>query len=403
MKTQQFIAAIALLFAPPSFHACAAGIDVTSADDSGEGSLRAAAGIAADGDVISFNIPTNSAGYDSSSGKWTVKLTGGEIKFDKSLTFKGGGKIILDGDNASRIFNYNGNDKSALTLDGLAFQNGNARGGAADDAARANGGAVFTNGRLAAVNCVFSTNSSGGSGGAAHALGGITVADCAFTGNAAEGDGGALCSHRGIIAVGSVFFGNETKNDGSAFGSALSAGHVVTAVNSSFVGNRTNGDKSKAAIFARESAHLCHSTIADNSGVGVYVFMAGKREHESRACNSIIAGNAAKIQAGFGDLKLIAAFSSKNIIGDSLIEGVTSGATRAAIFGENTADAAGVIKPLAGGIADKTANALRATEIKIPDDMKTTDIIAALQNTLQKDISGEHRSAFEKVSYGAKE
>ena len=620
-----FPAAMAMLFAASAVSA--ASITVTSAADSGPGSLRDALANALDGDEVTFAIPVEDAGYDAASGIWTITLTGGEIVFEKSLAIKGGGAIILDGNNANRILYCK--SKAALTLAGLAFRNGRA----VHSAGKGFGGAVWSRGTLAVTDCVFTDNAADKDAGATWAysnitatgcafirnssrecggalyttFGSVTATDCTFTGNTARvfggavyvreeaatiavagcaftgnstgegrvGRGGAVCANSGsitatdctftgnvaagqagavgayttatvtrcvftantadnkagalnayasVIAVDCAFTGNTARGSGGAvsggsrtntvirctfkgntvagyggavgsgalnaadctftgntagnggavsggmfnatrcaftantagFGGAVHtmSGHVLTATdcvfsgnsadsggavagavasaaNSVFTRNRTAGAHS-AAIDASGGIYLYHTTVADNTGAGVCVVVGGGDDGDAapalHACNSIIAGNSAAVQAGYrspmtkirvaenaADLtpeelaalvaqqissaRTLTAFTAGAVTGTSLIEGVTDGVTRAAVFGDDAADANSFFTPLAGGLADKTADALTASGIAVPEGKAAADVIAALR----RDITGAVRPVEGKVCYGARE
>ena len=507
----------------------ASTVTVTTTADSGPGSLRDAVKKAADGGTVTFAIPKHDAGYDAASGKWTIRLTGGEISFLYPLAIKGGGRIILDGNGASRILNHGGD--GILTLDGLAFRNGNAGGYGVD----CHGGAVYTRGSATAVGCVFSNNvaeasgavrangcggavyayvsviatdcafadnaadaggavnanvsvtlrdcalthnkatfsggaahaesgpvtatgcvfsfniarnSGGGAvfadkgsvtiadcmfdgntatyGGAAYAKGDITATDCAFLGNKGELSGGAVYAINNITltgftvtATGCTFSGNTSRTGGAVCarhaviagcvfignaasygGGAVFAHGDAIAVNTVFTGNRITGSEHAGVVQAVDNAYLYHTTVADGTGTGVYVSSLDPSNARLYAYNSIIAGNSAAVQVGHGVRgKSTEAFTSEGVSGASLIEGITDGITRAAVFGENGADENGVTAPLAGGIADKTAAALTTPGVAIPANKAAPDVIAALR----KDITGAPRPATGKVSYGAKE
>src|SRR5690242_18049155 len=77
----------------------AATITVTTAADSGPGSLRAAvaqANIDSPGDAINFDLPMGS----------TITLTTGQISITNTMSISGPGasKLTIDGNNSSRIF-----------------------------------------------------------------------------------------------------------------------------------------------------------------------------------------------------------------------------------------------------------------------------------------------------------
>ena len=275
------------------------------------------------------------------------------------------------------------------------------------NAAEGHGGTIYASGDVTLVGCTFSGNSANGIGGALGTACSISATDCAFTGNTARDSSGAMYAYGTVTLAGCIFSGNSAREIGGAvfaigsvtaagcafFGNSAHLGGAVcvskgccAAINSSFVDNRTGG-KHSGVIHADKAAYLYHVTLADNSGIGVYI--RGDGDARLYAYNSVIAGNG----------RSTGLLSANDISGTSLIEGVTNGMTRASVFGEGKACSGGTIKPLADGRADKTADALTVEGITVPDGVKAADVIAVLQ----KDISGTLRLATGKVSYGAKE
>ena len=263
------------------------------------------------------------------------------------------------------------------------------------------GGAAYAKGDITATGCAFFGNKGELSGGAVYAINNITLTGftvtatgCTFAGNTSR-TGGAVCARHAVIS-GCVFAGNAA----SYGGGAVFAHSDAIAVNTVFTGNRITGSEHAGVVQAIDNAYLYHTTVTDGTGTGVYISSLDPSNARLYAYNSIIAGNSAAIQVGHGVRgKSTEAFTSEGVSGASLIEGLTDGITRAAVFGENRADENGVTAPLAGGLADKTAAALTAAGIAVPDGMAAADVIAALR----KDITGAPRPASGKVSYGARE
>jgi hypothetical protein len=90
-------------------------ITVTSTNDSGPGSLRAAINIAAPGDAIIFSAAILPA---------TITLTSGPIAINKTLTITGPGsnRLIISGSN-NRIFIISG-ATTVVTITDLSIENG---------------------------------------------------------------------------------------------------------------------------------------------------------------------------------------------------------------------------------------------------------------------------------------
>ena len=311
------------------------------------------------------------------------------------------------------VFSY----AAAVTAIGCVFS-----GNKADD-----GGAVFTGGSVTVTGGALTDNIAGGSGGAVCADGTVTATECAFTGNMAhgrDGRGGAVCAGASVAVSGCVFrnnhiwgFGGDISggavhtggsatvmgcvfrdNSANGLGGAVYAqGGAVTAANSVFTYNRSQQGVKSGSVDAQGAAYLYHTTFAGNLRNTVYLRSDdGNAKPRLYAYNSIIVDCGFGLKSGYGDDK---SFTAEDITGDSLIEGVTDGVTRAAIFGENEADENGITAPLPGGLADKTAGALIADGIAVPDGMTATDIIGALH----KDITGAQRPTTGKVSFGARE
>src|SRR5204862_4922896 len=112
-----------------------ATITVTSAADSGGGSLRNALASAASGDTIEFASAINGT---------PIVLTSGELTISQSLTITGNGaaKTIIDAQHNSRIFSIIGS-AGDVEFDGLTLVNGKTTAAGRTSAGGA-GGAVFS-------------------------------------------------------------------------------------------------------------------------------------------------------------------------------------------------------------------------------------------------------------------
>jgi len=180
-----------------------------------------------------------------------------------------GHQVSISGGNAVRALFVNTN--TALTLVNLTMANGRSD----------KGGAIFDEGFLNAINCLFSDNvvSNGdfhgnlpmiSSGGAIYNAGTAVVSGCTFLHNQAmgvtypgpapeggQGRGGAICNIGVLRVDGSLFVSNEAiglwgkrgqdwlgtsgSPGASGFGGALFNGGVVTLVNSTISSNNCIG------------------------------------------------------------------------------------------------------------------------------------------------------------------
>ncbi|WP_026733382.1 choice-of-anchor Q domain-containing protein [Fischerella sp. PCC 9605] len=244
-------------------------IEVTTAADSGEGSLRAAIASAEAGDTIKFA---------SSLSNQTIKLNSGELSITKNLTIDGGGaaNLTISGENASRVFDLE--KQSNVTLRNLNIANGKTT--------KEGGGIrVDFGGTITVDNCQFSNNRAG-KGGAIHlglngkatvlnsrfdsndgtlakspfsagaiataGVGVLTVKGCEFTNNKGI-NGGALYSIQGELTVEKSVFRNNSSEHGMGGGAILAdgadpkgnkaiEGGTIAIRDSRFEGNQTKGE-----------------------------------------------------------------------------------------------------------------------------------------------------------------
>jgi hypothetical protein len=242
--------------------------------DSGAGSLRDTILNSHTGDTVKFQASLTGA----------ILLTSGEIDITHKLNLVGPGanKIILNGNNASRIFFIDDGtpaQDSPVSISGLAFVNGK----------EANGGAIYSSESFTLANCVFTDNTATSGGGAvfqeAPAAGSTaTVINCLISGNkvtSASSTGGGmylsvgksiLISHTSIIAntSGKYFGGLDAAggvNGGSVtISSSLISGNSSAASGGGFECVGENG--AKVAI----TASVISGNTAGNSGGGGIVY-----------------------------------------------------------------------------------------------------------------------------------
>jgi predicted outer membrane repeat protein len=243
------------LFLPVVAHA--ATLLVTSPNDTGTGSLRAAVSVAANGDTITFDPSLNGA---------TITLTSGEIAIAKTLTITGPGaaNLAISGNQSSRVFNIS----APTTISGLTLSNGQNSG---------NGGAILTSAMLTLNADTFTANYCGNSGGAVTSRFGamLVISDSTFSDNTSDFLGGALYTDgSGSSIAGTTFSGNTVQNAG--VGGAIFNGGTLSITQCTITDNSAVGEGSVAggipgvggAIFNGGTLSITQCTIRDNSAVG---------------------------------------------------------------------------------------------------------------------------------------
>ena len=331
-------------FAFESFEArrLMAAVVVTTLNDSGAGSLRAALASANPGDTV-----------DLTTVSGTITLAS-PLGITKNVTIAGPGpaELTISGNNNAVngfVISTGGLTVSIndLTIDHAG--DGTDQGGAVKvDSGGSTGTASFD-------NVVFSNNIADQQGGALWAYhANVTLTDCTFLSNAVTGDqarGGAAAVYDGSLEVtGSTFAGNavvaDVSADTSGMATALAAGgglyftsgnDGVSLVNSTFTGNTANAIPSGSGTAEAQGGALSldafndtivltHVTIAGNtatstgsaSGGGLYAFT-----NALTLTNSILTSNVATDSPEL--FSHSAAVASYNLIGDGTGSGLTNG------------------------------------------------------------------------------
>ena len=223
----------------------AATFNVTTAADSGAGSLRdavAQANSTAGADVITFN-----------NGLGTITLTSGQIDITETLTITGpaAGQTI-SGNNSSRIFAVTAVSQP-LTLENLTLMDG-----------------ATTATSPFPARCATDT----GEGGAVCSLSPLTLTNSTISGNVTieEGaHGGALFVNADATLTNSTISGNSTAGI-NAHGGGLFMNGRITISNSTIAGNSTaDADADGGGLFAigfNRTATLSNTILAANTGAG---------------------------------------------------------------------------------------------------------------------------------------
>jgi hypothetical protein len=249
-------------------------LTVTSAADSGPGSLRAEIAAAKNNTTIVFDGKLDGS---------TITLTSGELNITTNITIKGPSAELLtvSGGGASRVFEVA--PKVKVNLGGMTISDG--RPGSDPNHL---GGGVFNHGTLAVTGCIFSGNAADYGGGLANDFGGtLTLSGCTVSDNTAFEGGGVW--NGGTLAVSSSLIGLKTDsvtgtfvpgNDSYEGGGIYNVGKATISGGTSVSGNTaTGGDQGSGfggGIYNDVSANLTVSNCtlsgnsAGNSGGGIY-------------------------------------------------------------------------------------------------------------------------------------
>jgi hypothetical protein len=251
---------------------------VTSAGDSGDGSLRAVIAAAQSGDQIVF---------DPSLQGQTITLTSGELAITKSLDIEGLGadQLAISGNHVSRIFNISGST-TVVTIAGLTITDGLVVG------APARGGAILMNAatNLTIVNDVLSNNEALGVG--ANGLSGaiddngpdatLTVTHCLFLHNLAMGSNaaaaGAIKCSGSTTVTDSTFIDNQSiggsgGNNGFSRGGAIyqNSTGTLTLENCRFIGNQAIAGSGNSGLIGRTDAQAFGGAIGNTDNGILFV------------------------------------------------------------------------------------------------------------------------------------
>jgi hypothetical protein len=264
-----------------------ATLTVTSATDSGPGTLRAELVAAAPGDTVVF---------DPGLAGQTITLTGGPLTLTKDVTITGPGAGLLSvsGGGASRVLEVPNGVTAAISgltvRDGLVADVG-------DPLEPAFGGGILNHGALTLTDCEVRDNQAvnGGAGGGVYSDGALLAVNCFIHDNqvsaaefGADGRGAGVYSD-GTAGLTDCTISNNTGVStidvaglGFAFGGGLfnDAAGALTVIDCTVTDNQLGGGAGEGAgIQDNGTAVIRNSTIAFNQSDG-----------ESGGINTILRG-----------------------------------------------------------------------------------------------------------------
>lgn len=206
---------------------------VTSLNDSGTGTLRAAMMSAGIGDTIVFQ----------SGLKGTITPTSLLPEIATSLTIigPGPGVVTITGSGQGQIFAVTG---GTVNISGLTLTDG--YGDLSVPSSGGNGGAIYNQATLTLSNCTISNSASGAGnpGGGIYNSGTLTVNNCTITGNTGLSGGGIY--NLGTLTVTNSTISNNSAEQGGdveSYGGGISSGGpnnyggTATVIDSTIMGN----------------------------------------------------------------------------------------------------------------------------------------------------------------------
>jgi len=306
-------------------------LTVTSAADSGAGSLRADIAAAQPGDTIAF--APNLAGQ-------TITLTSGELNITKGLTIQGPGanQLTISGNGTSREFEVNASQPVVLSGLTLTRGNGGLDGGAIYNhttltinncnivSNQANyGGGIFSRGTLAVNNSVVAADLATYSGGGIVYDGTLTLRDSTFYHDKAQlGEAGGIKSNATnsqLTANGCTLYDNVAGDSGGGMWLAGTITLTNCTLSSNTAYGQVNGNVPPAGgggIYVDWGpTTLTNCTVSLNScnglGSGINVIRSGVLN----LTNTIVAGNLSRNNS-LGDINGIVTTADHNLVGNVL-------------------------------------------------------------------------------------
>ena len=291
-------------------------LEVTNANDSGDGSLRQAitnANSFGGSNTITFRSSAFSTMKTITLGSALPDITSMVI-----INGPGANLLTVDGNSAYRVFYA---DTGAdLTLDSLTIANGSAGVGAgvydnhatvtitnstlSGNVATNKGGAIYVNNAtLILTNTTLSGNQAANYGGGIETNGSsslLTLTDCLFAGNQTTGAsnplGGALDNYHATTTVTNCTFSNNSATRGG--GIYNNPNSTLTVIGSTFTSNTASQG---GGIYAQNSLTVTDSTFDSNSATalgGGITDIAG----EVIVSGSTFTGNSAGLSTGGGGI-----------------------------------------------------------------------------------------------------
>lgn len=314
----------------------------TSADDGSTESLRGAIASADSGDIISFNIGSET----------TIILSGdlGQLEISKDLTILGPGSddLSISGGGACRCFYIH---ECSVDISGLSVISCDAAGVIP---APFGGGIYCQSADLTLKDCSFNDNSSTVYGGGIYCNSAVlTMEDCYFSNNASNAPGGGMCNQSVSMDIVNCTFNDNTAgaNGGGMYNSSVS----MDITGCTFSGNNASSGPGGGMYNQSVSMDIVNCTFGGNTasapGGGIY-----NESVSMDVANCTFSGNNASSGPGGG----IYNQSVSMDIANCTFSGNTASAPGGGIY--NVSTSADIINcTFSSNIADETGSGICST------------------------------------------
>jgi hypothetical protein len=352
-------------------------LTVTTAADSGAGSLRAEIAAANTGDTINFA---------SSLKGQTIKLTSGELLINKGLTIQGpgAGQLTISAGNG-RVFDVNSSQLVVLT--GLTISNGlSTQGGGIFNAARSN----LTVSDCTISNCHVSLTF--GKGGGIFNAGTLTLTDSTLSGDVAGGFGGGGIYNTGTLTASGCTLSGDSATQGMG-GGIYSAGGSADLTNCTLAGDFANGTSNSPGqggglYVGSGSASLTNCTVSlDRAAFGGGIAVA-RAPVNMTLVNTIVAGNTAGLRGAdvFGSITT----ADHNLIGNGFgSSGLVNGVNGNIVGGLGNPVINAMLGPLQDNGGPTLTMALLADSPAIGTADNALAPVTDQRGVTRRDLSGE--------------
>ncbi|MDR3385965.1 MAG: choice-of-anchor Q domain-containing protein [Rudaea sp.] len=321
-------------------------------------------------DLTGFTTPTTISFLTSTSGQGHALVLSSAATISGLVDATGTPLVTIERSSVSGTPDFGLiSTTQALTINGLALENGYAQSGYL-------GGAILAGSALIVNYSVISGNASSSAGGGIAGSNSVTINRSTVSGNTAANAGGGILSNSSVRTYYSSISDNSTTSAAGAGGGGIYCTGIVVAGHSTIGGN--NSASKGGGINATATVNLTNSTISGNEalagpGGGVYAMGGGVGLTASTLDSNTATANGGGV------------FTDSATLTNSTVTGNTAGGAGGGIYATSldsnysTIFANTAQTGIGGGVDFSTSAAANATIFfsNMPEDVNTSG-----QNTL---------------------